>query len=343
MRTAHSLRAFGLLALVGLVVLDLASAGRQQVEDPAADTYFYETGNDEIDAVTTASIAAQVAIIRSDNELLADPVPPTERLTTAQIQDIVYAALRADQDRETGRPRLTEKIAQIKGEQGTCWVAVKSNMIGYPGRSYYTQGDQTDIRVTKAVMTFLADETEATRISMLACGGYKDDKAERDIFEKSLFASSGVRWNKCFWDLPDDFALQDVLDELAERHPEKVIEGINLNYDEIIDDGSEDGRPYRELTNSEKLALGKKRRWVPAPVHNGIGGLATSNFLDRGGYVPTAAILYSDLVVNVPVMKTAGKVGVNCAMKNYIGSVSRGVYAGGNRGDPWATSTTARW
>jgi hypothetical protein len=322
MRAAHGLKGLVLLALVGLVVFDLASAGRQQVEDPAPDAYFYETGNDEVDAVTTASITAHVAIIRSDNALLSDPVPPTERLTTAQIQDIVYAALRTDLDWQTGRPRLVEKIARIMAEQGTCWVAVKSNMVGYPGRSYYTQGDQTDIRVTKAVMTFLADETEATRISMLACGGYNRDKARHDIFEKSLFVSSGARWNKCFWDLPDDFALQNVLDELAARHPEKVIEGINLNYDEIM----EDGRPYRELSASERITI-RKRMMVPAPVHNGIGGLATSNFLKDGGYVPTAAILYSDLVVNVPVMKTTGKVGVNCIMKNYIGSVSRAVYS----------------
>ena len=323
----HGLKGIGLLVVVGLVVFDLASA-RRQVQDLAVDAYFYEIGNDETDAVTTASITAHVTIIRSDNELLADPVPPTERLTTAQIQDMVYAALRTDRDRQTGQPLLTEKIARIKSENGSCWVAVKSNMIGYPGRAgVYTQGDQTDIRVTKAVMAFLADETEATRISMLACGGYNDDKAEYDIFEKSVFASSGERWNEHFWDLPDDFALQDVINELGGRHPEKVIEGINLNYDEIL----EDGRSYRELTSSEKSTWHKKLM-VPVPVDNGIGGLATDNFVRDGGYVPTAAILYSDLLVNVPVMKTTGKVGVNCVMKNYIGSVSRGVYSSGRGG-----------
>ena len=74
------MKGLGLLVIVGLVVFDLASA-RRQVEYLAVDAYFYETGNDETDAVTTASITAHVAIMRSDNELLADPVPTTERLT----------------------------------------------------------------------------------------------------------------------------------------------------------------------------------------------------------------------------------------------------------------------
>lgn len=321
----NGLKLICLLALTGLVALDLVSAG-PQVRDPAPDAYYFETGNDAVDAVTAVSLAAQVAIVRSDNELLADPAPTTERLTTAQIQDMVYTALRTDRDWQTGRPVLVEKIARVRAEKGSCWVAVKSNLIGYPGRTY-THGDQTDIRVTRAVMTFLADETAATRISMLACGGYNDDAAEFDIFEKSLFASSGMRWNEYFWDLPDDYVLQNVIDELAQRHPDKVIEGINLNYDEMMDDG----RPYRALSRSERFTMLKKRR-LPVPVDNGIGGLATSNFLEDGGYVPTVSILNSDLLVDVPVMKVTGKVGVNGAMKNYIGSVSRGVYAS-SRGD----------
>ena len=149
------LRALVPLALLGLVTLDIVSA-RRQPQDLAVDSFFYETGNDEIDAVTTASITAQVVIVRSDNELLKDPVPPTQRLTTAQIKDMVYTALMMDTDRDTGGPVLAEKIARVKEEKGSCWVVVKSNMIGYPRRAgLYTHGDQTDVRVTKAVMTFL--------------------------------------------------------------------------------------------------------------------------------------------------------------------------------------------
>ncbi|MEW6754531.1 MAG: DUF362 domain-containing protein [Candidatus Latescibacterota bacterium] len=325
MGTRRGWKALGLVVVAGLVVFDLVLAGTP-VPDPAPDAFFYETGNDAVDAVTTASVSARVAIIRSDNAALSAPAPATARLTTAQIQDMVYAALRADWDEQLDRPRLAARIAQVKAEKDSCWVTVKSNLIGYPGRTY-TEGDQTDIRVTRAVMTFLADQTEATRISMLACGGYNDDKAEFDIFEKSVFASSGMRWNEYFGDLPDTFALQDIIDELQQRHPEKVIEGVNLNYDEVMDDG----RPYRALTRSERFTLLKKRR-LPVPEYNGIGALTTRNVLEDGGYVPTASILYSDVLVNVPVMKTTGKVGVNGAMKNYIGSVSRGVYAGDRGG-----------
>lgn len=177
-----------------------------------------------------------------------------------------------------------------------------------------------------AVIAYLADSTEATRISMLACGGYSDDYRERDVFEKSLFVSSGLRWNKYFWDLPDDFALQDVIDELSGRHPDKVIEGINLNYDEI----RENGLPYRLMTPSERSGL--SNMVVPVPEDNDIGALWTLNIQEDGGYVPTDAICNSDILVSIPVMKTTGKVGVNGGMKNCIGSVSRGVYAGSRGG-----------
>ena len=319
MRGSHLVKKLAPLGIVGLVALDLASAP-QQVEDVAPDAYF-----DPPDATTAASIVTHVAIIRSDNGVLADPVPTNEKLTAAQIRDMVYAVLQTDRDYETERPRLVEMIAQVKQERDSCWVAVKSNLIGYPGRALYTQGDQTDIRVTSAVMSYLADSTEATRISMLACGGYKDDYREQAIFETSKFISSGLRWNEYFWDLPDEHALQDIIDELAARHPDKVIEGINLNYDELY----ENGLSHRAMVPSDRIGL--KPLYVPVPVSNGIGALPTSNTREDGGYIPTAAILHSDLLVNIPVMKTTGKVGVNGAMKNYIGSVSRGVY-GGNRG-----------
>lgn len=320
MRRSPVVKKLALLGIAGLVALDLASAGRQQAEDVAPDAYFNAP-----DASTAASIVAHVAIIRSDNEVLADPVPADQKLTTAQIRDMVYAVLQTDRDHETDRPRLAARIASVRQERDSCWVAVKSNLIGYPGRALYTQGDQTDIRVTSAVMSYLADSTEATRISMLACGGYSDDYREQAIFETSKFISSGLRWNEYFWDLPDEHTLQDIIDELAARHPDKIIEGINLNYDEVL----ENGRSYRELTRTERRGL--DHLVLPVPSSNGIGALPTSNVRKDGGYKPTAAILYSDLVVNIPVMKTTGKVGVNGIMKNYIGSVSRGVY-GGNRG-----------
>lgn len=128
----RSLKALGLLAAVGLIAIDLASA-RKQPPEIAPDAYF-----EAVDAVSAAPIATRVAIVRSDNDQLSEPVPVTEPLTRSQIRDMVYAALQTDQDWDSGRPRLAEKIAQTRLERDSCWVVVKSNMIGYPGRALYT-------------------------------------------------------------------------------------------------------------------------------------------------------------------------------------------------------------
>ena len=312
---------WGVLVGIGcLVVLDLVFAARQATEDPVADAYFWETGNEEVDAVTTASPTAHVAIIRSDYAELERPVPTTEALTASEIQDMVYAAIETDRDHATGLPILCKIIRDRIEEQGTCWVVVKANIVFEPGQTYM-KGDQTDPRLMRAVLSYLAERTDATRITLLAGGSYTH-YGEDEIFTLSVFKNNG-RWNDFYPDLPSDFTLGGMVDALATSHPEKTLDTINLNYNEIM----EDGRAYNEIPQADRAGL--KPLYIPVPESNGIGGVDTGNLRRDGAYNPTYAIFRSDVLVNVPVMKTTGHTVANCVMKNYVGSVSRGVYAAG--------------
>ena len=312
-----------LMAVGCLVVLDLVFASRQVVEELAADAYFWETGNGEIDAVTTASLTAHVAIVRSDYPELDHRVPTTVPLTASQIRDMVYTAIETDRDQATDLPTLCSLIRDKVETQGRCWVVVKANIVFEPGQTYM-KGDQTDPRVIRAVLSYLAEHTDATRITLLAGGSYTVHYGKEEIFTLSVFKNDG-RWNDFYPDLPNDFTLGGLVKELAASHPEKTLDTVNLNYNEIM----EDGRAYNEIPEDERTGL--KPLYVPVPEFNGIGGLDTKNLQRDGGYNPTYAISHSDILVNVPVMKTTGVVGANCVMKNYIGSVSRGVY-GASRG-----------
>jgi hypothetical protein len=304
-----------------LVIFDLVFAARQATQDPVADAYFWETGNDAVDAVTTASPMAQVSIIRSDYAGLERPVPTTQALTSAEIQDMVYTAIETDQDGTSGIARLSRIIGDKIEAQGTCWVAVKANIVFEPGQTYM-KGDQTDPRIMGAVLSYLAERTDATRISLLAGGSYTEHYGEDDIFTRSVFKNYG-RWNDFYPDLPEDFTLASMMDALAADHPEKSFDTINLNYNEIM----EDGRAYNEIPEAERAAL--KPLLIPVPEQNGIGAVNTANIRRDGAYNPTYAVYHSDVLVNVPVMKTTGHTAANCVMKNYVGSVSRGVYAAG--------------
>ncbi len=282
------------------------------------DALVYESGSDDVDGWTSASIKTHVAIIRSDNRELSTPKNITDNtLTTAQIKEMVHLAISKDKYYGQNIPELKYIINfHLKG--ANTWVSIKANMVSYPG-NVHTCGDQTDPRVIWAVLDYIADSTIAKRISLLYCGS-SPMSDEMGFFTASDF--SGYRWNTYFKDLPANFTIKSMVDAAQARHPDKTIECINLNYNEIL----QGGRPYNELTVAERV--GKMPEIYPVPADPRIiGGLPTSNLLADGGYNPTDAILNCDILVNVPILKTAGlSTKLTCVMKNYIGSVSRAVY-----------------
>jgi Domain of unknown function (DUF362)/FlgD Ig-like domain len=309
--------------LLALVLLDILVASRSQMivyPNPAPDAYFYESGSDTADYyLESPEISSQVAVLRSDNEALSSPVAEDQQLTPEQIEEMVYEIIGMDLDESSGRTNLQRVIAEKKAENGgSCWVALKINLVFAPGEKH-ALSDQTDHRVTRAVLRYLVEQTEATRITMLACGSYANLQ-ENDIFTLSQFDYAYGRWADHFAGLPEDFSLAGMVGEIQADNPDKMLDMVNLNYDELY----ENGKSYREMTAAELLSTSPAK--VPVPEYNGLGALYTTNIGSDQGYIPCKSIYMSDVLVNVPKMKTTGDVVINCVFKNYIGSVSRGVY-----------------
>ncbi|MBN2289847.1 MAG: DUF362 domain-containing protein, partial [Candidatus Glassbacteria bacterium] len=289
------------LVLPALVLLDILAASRSQMVEypnPAPDAYFYETGSDTADYVLASpGISAQVAIVRSDHAGLSWPADRTDQLDPDQVEDMVYAALEADIDEATGLTNLQRVIAGKKADNGdTCWVALKINLVYMPGAKH-ALSDQTDQRVTRAVLRYLAEETEATRITLLACGGYPGLQ-ENEIFTKSQFDQGLGRWSDHFPGLPEDFSLAGMVEEIQADNPDKMLDMVNLNYDELY----ANGLAYREMTSEERRATTLAK--VPVPEYNGMGALYTDNVRSDPSYTPCKAIYMSDVLVNVPKLKT---------------------------------------
>ncbi|MEA1996613.1 MAG: DUF362 domain-containing protein, partial [Gemmatimonadota bacterium] len=312
--------------VLGIFLMDLLLATRSEMvnyPNPAPDKYFYETGSDTADyPLDEYEFSSQVVILRSDNAALSSPEDPGEVLTPEEIEEMVYTVLEMDADEAAGMTNLQRVIADKRTANGndSCWIALKLNLVYVPG-SKHALSDQTDPRVAGPVLRYLVEETVATRVSLLACGGYKGLQ-KMDVFDKAKFSDGEFgRWNSFFPGLPDDFTLAGMVQEIRDDNPDKWIDMINLNYDELY----ENGLSYQEMTSTERRET--TRAYIAVPVDNGIGALYTSNVSrDDGKYNPTKAIYMSDVVVNVPKMKTTKDVVVNAGFKNYIGSVSRGVY-----------------
>ena len=299
--------ALALPALVlGLVILDLVSASRSQMIDyrnPAPDAYFYETGSDTADyALESPEISSQVAILRSDNSALSSPMEVDQELLPEEIEDMVYTILEMDRDEATGMTNLQRVVAEKKAENGDeCWVVLKLNIVYMPGVKH-ALSDQTDHRVSSAVLRYLAEETEATRITLLACGGYPNLE-EDGIFTESQFDQGLGRWGDHFAGLPDDFSLAGMVEEIQAVNPDKLLDMINLNYDELY----ENGLSYWEMTTSQRQSTTLAR--ISVPEYNGVGALYTTNVGSDQGYTPTKAIYMSDVLVNVPKLKITGDAG----------------------------------
>ena len=323
---------FFFLLLVLITIDVVLSRVKALGNDPVLDAIAYESGHDDIDGYTAASIKTHVAIVKSGYSGLSFSKAETETLTYAEIREMVFKAIELDKHFGTSIPELKYKIENVAG--GNAWVSVMPNLNSYAG-TRYAPGDQTDPRILWALLDYLADSTSANRISFLAGGSYGAYADENDIFNTRMFVSYFTTnripdsvwagWNHQAPGLPDSMPLQAMVDSARARHPGKTIEWINTNYNEIMTGGV----PYNELDSASRIGKTPEYYAVPAGLRN-LSALTTSNALaDAGKYNPTDAVLNCDVLVNVPVAKITGDVHVNCVMKNYIGSVSRGTYGSG--------------
>jgi uncharacterized protein (DUF362 family) len=239
----------------------------------------------------------RVGLVASSHSKLAKPSPVNDPLDYPRIRDMVWKAI------EYGRPRAGSLEAKIKPGS---WVVIKPNMIGLPPRPTYRTGDVTDLRVTKAVLEYVAEKSRAARITVAEGGSYR---RIGDPAKDNVMIQNGVHVDALTADWGDEFAgfkggLGTILKDVSARFPGKKFDYIDLSYDALRDESGQ-------------------FKWVEVPRSpNGVGA-----FGEKKVYVPANTIVNSDFLITVPVMKVHLMCGVSCSLKNYVGTGPRVVYA----------------
>lgn len=240
----------------------------------------------------------RVALVASTHSKLLKPSSVEDPLDYPRIRDMVWKAI------EYGRPRAGSLEAKIKPGS---WVVIKPNMVSLPPRSTYRTGDVTDLRVTKAVLEYIASKSRAARITVAEGGSYR---RAGDPAADNVLRQNGVHVEALTADWGDEFAgfkgtLGDILKQVSAQHPDKKIDYANLSYDAVRDASGE-------------------FKWMDVPRSpNGIGA-----FGEKKVYVPANTIVNCDFLISVPVMKVHSGCGISAAFKNYVGTGPRIVYAG---------------
>jgi uncharacterized protein (DUF362 family) len=239
----------------------------------------------------------RVALVASTHSKLARPSSTEDPLDYERIRDMVWRAI------EYGRPRAGSLERKIKAGS---WVVIKPNMIALPPRPTYRTGDVTDMRVTKAVLEYVAAKSRAARITVAEGGSYR---RLGDPGPNNVLKQNGVQVDALTADWGNEFAgfkggLGSVLKEVGAKFPSKKIDYVDLSYD-----------PVRDQAGQFK--------YMDVPVGaNGIGA-----FSEKKQYVPANTIVNCDFLIDVPVLKVHLQCGVTCNLKNYVGTAPRLVYA----------------
>jgi uncharacterized protein (DUF362 family) len=239
---------------------------------------------------------ARIGLVASSHPKLAKPSSAEDVLDYPRVREMVWKAI------EYGRPGAGSLEAKIKPGS---WVVIKPNMIGLPPRRTYRTGDVTDLRVTKAVLEYVAAKSRAGRITVAEGGSYR---RVGDPAPDNRLVQNGVQVDALTADWGAEFAglkgsLGDVLQEARERFPGKRFDYVDLAYDPVRDESGQ-------------------FKWMEVPRSpNGVGA-----FGEKPVYVMAKTVLDCDFLITVPVMKCHSMCGITGCLKNYVGTAPRIAY-----------------
>jgi len=245
-----------------------------------------------------ASTKTRVGVVRSTHPKLPHPVSPEHDLDYEIVRSMVWQAI------GYGQPAAGSLGAKI--EPGS-WVVVKPNGVYLRPMSNYRPGNITDLRVIRAVVEYVAEHSQAARITVAeggSCRGPHHKSESRTTFQ------NGVQVGMLDFDWgPEEFpgfdgSLAGMLKECGAKHPGRRFDFIDLNYDCIRDPGG---------------ALIRKE--VPRAA-NGVGAFGA-----RPDYHVTNTILNCDFLISVPVIKIHDLCGTTICLKNYVGTAPREAYS----------------
>lgn len=240
---------------------------------------------------------ARVGLVDSAHKRLGQPVSIEHPLDYPRVREMVWRAI------EYGRPRAGSLEAKIPAG---CWVVIKPNIGHLRGRPAFRAGDVTDLRVTRAVLEYVARKSRAGRVTVAEGGTYRN---LTDPASDNVAYQNGVRVNAVTCDWGEEFpgmagTLGGLLDEFRKEFPGKRFDYVDLSYDAVRD-----------------AAGGFRRIEVPRTA-GGVGACG-----GRPDYYVTNTIRNCDFLINVPVMKIHLQCGITACFKNYVGTAPRQVYA----------------
>ncbi|HOQ45837.1 MAG TPA: DUF362 domain-containing protein [Bryobacteraceae bacterium] len=249
-------------------------------------------------ALPAADFKQRIGLVHSTHSKLARPSSGDDPLDYERVRDMVWKAI------EYGKPRAGSLEAKIKPGS---WVVIKPNIVFLRPQSSYTTGDVTDMRVTRAVLEYVARKSRAARITIAEGGSYRGIKDPEDA---PVVMQDGKRVDASTFDWgPDEFSgtggsLNDMLADFAKQFPDKKFDYVDLNYDALRD------------------ASGNIKRLEVPKTPKGVGA-----FGERSDYGIARTIVECDFLISVPVAKVHARCGITCCMKNFVGAAPREVYA----------------
>jgi uncharacterized protein (DUF362 family) len=240
----------------------------------------------------------RVGLVQSTHRGLSKTAASAQELDYAQVREMVWKAI------EFGKPRAGSLEAKIKPGS---WVVIKPNIVFLKSQASYRTGDVTDLRVTRAVLEYVAEKSKAARITIAEGGSYR---SLTDPVNDNLVTQNGARADAQSFDWGDkEFpgtggTMARMFQEFSARFPGKKFDYVDLSYDCVRDSA---GQP----------AL------LEVPRINGIG-----SFSNVSRYSVTNTIRNCDFLITVPVAKVHEQCGITATFKSYVGTAPRVAYFG---------------
>jgi len=162
-----------------------------------------------------AAAGPRIGLVRSTHARLPRPASLGDPLDYERVRDMVWQAI------EHGAPRAGSLEAKIRPGS---WVVVKPNMGLLRPQPGYRTGDITDLRVTRAVVEYLARRSSARRITIAEGGSYRNTL---DTTQDNVVLQDGRRADLPRFDWgPDEFpgtagSIGDLIREMQGGFPDK--------------------------------------------------------------------------------------------------------------------------
>ena len=246
---------------------------------------------------SAAPTKSLVGLVHSTHKKLVKPVEGNHPLDLEIVRDMVWKAI------GYGKPKAGSLEKKIKPGS---WVVIKANYCYLGTMPGYRPGDDSDMRVWRAVMEYVARFSKAKRITLAEGGSYRrlqDPKNDRNTIQQN---GKRVDLTNYVWsdvDFPGSAGtIEAVLADFNKRYPDKKFDYVDLAYDVKRD------------------AAGNMLE-LPVPVRNGVG-----SFSNRKEYFVTNTVLECDFLISCPVAKVHENCGVTCCFKNYVGTGPRIAY-----------------